>query len=211
MGHAVTPDAKLGALFGRDMRVRALTGADLELHLDALAALRIEVFRDFPYLYDGDHDYERRYLQNYRDSTDAILVGAFDDTRLVGAATGTPMEDHAEEFAAAFARTSYDLSTIFYCAESLLLPEYRGLRIGHLFFDMREEHARELGRTHASFCSVLRPEDHPLRPKDYRSLNAFWQRRGYASLPGVVAQFSWKDIDQDVATDHDMQFWIREL
>ena len=61
--------------------------------------LRISVFRDWPYLYDGSLEYERAYLQTYRDSPGALLVGAFDGERLVGASTSTPMEDHAEAFA----------------------------------------------------------------------------------------------------------------
>ena len=83
--------------------VRALTGLDLDAALDDMARLRIKVFRDWPYLYDGDVDYERRYLEPYRTSAGAILVGAFDGTELIGAATGTPMTDHADEFADAFA------------------------------------------------------------------------------------------------------------
>ena len=45
----------------------------------------------------------------------------------------------------------------------------------------------------------------------YRPLDAFWRKRGYAPLPGVVAQFRWKDIDQSGETDHPLQFWLREL
>ncbi len=190
---------------------RTLTGGAVEAALDDLARLRIMVFREWPYLYDGDLDYERRYMASYRDSPGAILVGAFDGERLVGAATGTPMEDHAEDFAAAFAGTGVDLGTIFYCAESVLLPAYRGQGAGHAFFEKREAHARALGRTHAAFCGVVRPEDHPLRPEDYRPLDGFWQKRGYAKLPGVVARFQWKDIDRDTETDHPLQFWMRAL
>lgn len=193
------------------MRVDVLTGEALDAALDDVARLRIEVFRDWPYLYDGDAEYERDYLEIYRQSDDAILVGAFDGDRLVGAATGTPMADHAEDFANPFAQTGYSLESIFYCAESVLLPEYRGLRIGHLFFDMREEHARRLGASHACFCAVLRPEDHPMRPAEYRPLNGFWRKRGYAPLPGVEAEFAWKDVDQPDETTHRLQFWIREL
>ncbi|MFN6978503.1 MAG: GNAT family N-acetyltransferase, partial [Gemmobacter sp.] len=58
--------------------VRILTGAALDAAIDDVARLRIEVFRDFPYLYDGDMDYERGYAASYRDSAGAILVGAFD-------------------------------------------------------------------------------------------------------------------------------------
>ena len=46
--------------------LRGLTGTDLDTALDDLARLRITVFRDWPYLYDGDLDYERRYLAEFR-------------------------------------------------------------------------------------------------------------------------------------------------
>ncbi|SIO54830.1 hypothetical protein SAMN05444722_3419 [Rhodovulum sp. ES.010] len=190
---------------------RVLTGAEVEAALDDLAALRIRVFRDWPYLYDGDPEYERRYMAGYRDNPRAILVAAFDGARLVGASTGTPLEDHADDFAAAFADTGHDLVDIFYCAESVLLPEYRGQGAGHAFFEAREAHGRQLGRRFCTFCGVVRPEDHPLRPAEYRPLDAFWRKRGYEKLAGVVAEFEWKDIDQPAATAHTLQFWMKPL
>lgn len=193
------------------IEVRALTGAALEAALDDVAALRIAVFRDWPYLYDGTLAYEREYLQTYRDSPGAILVGAFDGPRLVGAATGTPMEDHAAEFAEPFRAVGLPLDRIFYCAESVLLMQYRGQGIGHRFFDLREAHARAMGRSHVAFCSVIRPLGHPLRPADYRTNDVFWQKRGYAQLPGVVAEFCWKDLGQSEETAKQLQFWMRAL
>ncbi|MCC6000086.1 MAG: GNAT family N-acetyltransferase [Pararhodobacter sp.] len=193
------------------MRVEALTGDTLEAALDDVARLRLAVFRHWPYLYDGDLAYERRYLAPYRSSPSAIVVGAFDGSRLVGAATGTPMEDHADDFAAAFAATGFDLADIFYCAESVLLPEYRGQGIGHRFFDLREAHARALGRRHVAFCAVMRPDDHPARPAGYRPLDSFWRKRGYAPLPGVVARFGWCDIGDSDETRKPLQFWIRDM
>jgi GNAT superfamily N-acetyltransferase len=194
-----------------DIEVLTLAGATLEAALDDVARLRIAVFRDWPYLYDGDLSYERRYLQTYRDSPGAILVGAFDRGRLVGASTGTPMEDHAGEFGAAFANTGLELGSIFYCAESVLLPEYRGQGLGHAFFDTREAHARKLGRTHSAFCRVVRPVDHPQHPTAYWPLDEFWRKRGYAPLEGVMARYGWKDIGDTSETQKPMQFWIRPL
>lgn len=193
------------------IEVRPLTGADLDAALDDVARLRIEVFRDWPYLYDGDVDYERRYLQVYRASPSAVVVGAFDGDTLVGAATGMPLVDHADDFAAAFAASGIDMSKVFYCAESVLLPACRGHGIGHRFFDEREAHARRLGYAKLAFCGVVRPADHPLRPEGARSLDPFWRGRGYRPLAGVVATFSWKDVDQDAETDKLLQFWMRDL
>lgn len=191
--------------------VAPLTGAAAEAALDDLARLRIEVFRSWPYLYDGDADYERDYLQSFRESRDAILVGAFDGDILVGASTGAPLEQHAEDFGAAFDGQGIALSDVFYCAESVLLPGYRGHGIGHRFFDAREAHARELGRTYSAFCGVVRPADHPLKDPEYRPLDPFWRKRGYAPLEGAVAHFRWKDLDQPGETDHALQFWMRRL
>jgi len=193
------------------MKVEVLTGAALDAALDDVARLRIAVFRDFPYLYDGDLAYERRYLETYRQSRAAVLVGAFDGARLVGAATGTPMEDHADDFAAAFQPSGPALDEIFYCAESVLLPAYRGQGIGHRFFDLREAHARAMGRSFSAFCAVIRPRDHPLRPGGYRPLDGFWQKRGYAQLPGGVACFDWKDVDQPQSTQKRLQVWMRAI
>lgn len=191
--------------------VLALTGPALEAVLEDAARLRIEVFRAFPYLYDGDMTYERRYIAAYRDNPGAILVGAVDAGKLVGAATGTPLADHAQDFAAAFEGTGIDLSTVFYCAESVLLPGWRGRGIGHKFFDLREDHARRHGFTRCAFCAVVRPEDHPACPGDYSPLDPFWRSRGYRPLPGVIAQFSWRDLGDAEESRKPLQFWMRDL
>lgn len=194
-----------------DVTVRALQGAELDAALDGVAALRISVFRDWPYLYDGTLDYERAYLNTYRESPNALLVGAFDGDRLVGASTSTPMEDHAEAFAKPFAGQGIPLDQIYYGAESVLLPAYRGKGIGHRFFDLREAFARRLGRKWLAFCSVKRPDDHPMRPVTYRTNDAFWRGRGYTPLPGVEAEFSWKDVGEAAETPKRLQFWMRAL
>ena len=194
-----------------DIQVRALQGAELEAALDGVAELRITVFRDWPYLYDGSREYEREYLQTYRDNPGALLVGAFHEGKLIGASTSTPMEDHAPEFAAPFRALGIAPEKILYGAESVLLRPYRGIGLGHRFIDLREGHARALGRTHVAFCSVVRPEDHPARPAVYRSNDAFRRGRGYETLPGVVARFSWKDLGEAEETEKALQFWMRAL
>lgn len=191
--------------------IRPLVGVDLEAALDDVARLRIAVFAEWPYLYAGSFEYEQRYLQSYRDNPGAVLVGAFDAGRLVGAATGTPMEEHASDFAEPFKAAGLPLEDIFYCAESVLLPDYRGQGAGHHFFDHREAKARALGRKYSAFCSVIRPEDHPSRPESYRPLDGFWRKRGYEKLEGAIARFSWTDHGESEQTQKPLQFWIKEL
>lgn len=194
-----------------EIDVRVLKGPDLEAALDGMAQLRITVFREWPYLYDGSPEYEREYLATYRDNPGALLVGAFHGGKLIGASTSTPMEDHAPEFSAPFRGLGLRPETILYGAESVLLRPYRGIGLGHRFIDLREEHARAMGRTHVAFCSVIRPDDHPARPAIYRKNDSFWMGRGYDPLPGVVAHFSWKDVGDTGETEKPLQFWMREL
>ena len=189
---------------------RSFVGSDVGAVLGDLARLRIAVFRDWPYLYDGDLTYERTYLELYT-TPRAMVVGAFDGDQMVGAATGMPLTNHDDDFGSALAGIAVPLENIFYCAESVLLPLYRGQGAGHAFFDAREAHGRTLGLTHAAFCGVQRPEDHPARPAGYRPLDTFWQKRGYAPVPGAIAHFSWKDLGDGFETDKPLQFWMKRL
>ena len=88
-------------------------------------------------------------------------------------------------------RRGIDPASVFYFGESVLLPEYRGQGIGHAFFDHREAAARAWGASRASFCAVIRPPDHPARPAGYVPLDAFWAKRGYAPVPGLIGEFTW--------------------
>ncbi|WP_218145726.1 GNAT family N-acetyltransferase [Sphingobium sp. YR768] len=193
------------------IRIEDLTGAALVAALDALADLRIAVFRAFPYLYEGTRAYERDYLTAYADSPGALIVGAFAGDQLVGAATAAPMADHAAEFAAPFEARGIDIGRVYYFGESVLLPEWRGHGVGHAFFDRREAKAREHGFAMASFCAVIRPADHPARPTDYSPLDPFWRKRGFAPVDGLTTRFVWRDVGAAQDSDHDMQFWIKPL
>ena len=190
---------------------RRLSISEVAEVLPDLARLRIKVFRDWPYLYDGDLSYEENYLQPYAADDQAVVIGAYDEGRLVGASTGMPLLKHDEDFAAAFKGNDFDLQRLFYCAESVLLPQYRGQGLGHVFFDIREEAARKMGCTYCAFCAVERPSDHPARPAEYRPLDTFWLGRGYKKLQGIEAQFHWKDLGEKTESIKSLQFWGRPL
>ncbi len=196
----------------KKLAVKSVTGEDIIGILPDLARLRICVFRDWPYLYDGTLDYEEKYLNTFAAAKGAVVICAYDGNAMVGASTAAPMIEHADEFGEPFKKAGYDLTKIFYCGESVLLKSHRGYGLGHAFFDGREAQARKLsGFTHSTFCRVVRPDDHPLKPADYAALDPFWNKRGYIPVDGIVATYDWKDIDQSAETSHEMQFWMKEL
>lgn len=172
------------------------------------------MFREFPYLYDGSLAYETTYLKLYATAPGAIVVVAYDTparNRIVGAATALPLSAEHDELLAAFRAASLPIDGVYYCAESVLEPAWRGRGIGHVFFDHREAQARALGFREVCFLSVIRPRDHPRRPSDFRPLDAFWRKRGYAPVEGFEASFSWQDLDEATATPKPMTLWRRSL
>ncbi len=195
------------------LRLESLTrGPALDRLLEPLADLRIEVFRDWPYLYDGDRDYEAWYLAKLAAADGAVLVAAFDGDDLVGASTGLPLSAEHADLSNPLAVAGYPVDRIYYGAETVLRRRYRGRGLYRRFFARREDHAGALGRyRHLAFCGVIRPDDHPLRPTDAAPLDPVWERFGYRRLDGAIARFPWKDVDRDSETVKPMQFWIKPL
>lgn len=191
-----------------------LTGKGNEIRSLAsdFAALRIKVFKEFPYLYDGSVEYEMNYIDTYASSKDAFLFAVYDEGQMVGATTCIPLRDETPDIQHPFRAAGHDIGSIFYFGESLLLPEYRGLGLGHRFFDKREAHAKSF-KTYKkmAFCSVNREENHPLKPEDYRSNEAFWTKRGYEKNPGLICQLSWLDLHHNDPTHKELTFWTKEI
>lgn len=156
------------------VKTRALTGDDLERALPALAALRIEVFRAFPYLYAGTQSYEQRYLRDFAQAPDSFIIAAeTDDGRIIGCATGSSLTGHHGEFAAPLAKAGYDLATTFYFGESVLLPEFRGSGLGHIFSMPAKPMPASAATSAPASAPSKRPADDPRRPEGYSPLDAF--------------------------------------
>jgi GNAT superfamily N-acetyltransferase len=127
------------------MQLETVVGDDLAKYIPDLARLRMTVFREYPYLYDGSEAYEAEHLRAYTSSGEAIAVLARDGDAIVGASTGIPLAAESEAFVRPFKALGLDPATVFYCGESVLLPAWRGRGIYRGFFEAREAYARELG------------------------------------------------------------------
>ena len=190
--------------------LESLHGPDIEPYLDDIARLRIQVFREWPYLYEGDAAYEADYLRTYTQASRSIAVLAREGGKVVGASTGLPMNDEAEAFRAPLQAAGIDPATVFYCGESVLLPEYSGRGIGHGFFDAREAHARSLGGFKwCAFAAVERQADDPRCPTGHRGNDAFWHKRGYRRSD-IAMHLPWNETGRG-ETGHTLGFWLRPL
>ena len=191
--------------------LQTCTGQALTDAIPDLARLRVEVFRAWPYLYEGSAENEAEYLRTYRDSSRAAVIVARQGARIVGASTCLPLADETDAVQAPFRAGGLNISEFFYFGESVLLPGLRGQGVGVRFFEAREAHARSSSARFACFCSVVRQPDHPARPPAWEPLDRFWTRRGFARRPDLVCQIAWRDLGDTEETAKDMVFWVKPL
>lgn len=195
------------------IKVHAVSKEFARQHLLEIAALRIKVFRDFPYIYDGSVDYEVKYLDRYFKAPNGTFILAIDEKagdKIVGVATALPLAEEDDFIKKPFVENGKKIDEFFYFGESVLLPEYRGQGVGHLFFDAREKVALSFSQTKfTTFCAVQRPADHPLKPANYRPLDDFWHKRGYHKDSQLTSDFEWIDLGETQETAKQMVYWTK--
>ncbi len=196
---------------GKAMREQLLAGAAIADVLDDLATLRLDIFREYPYLYQGRRDDELAYLGSYAAADDACVILVRDGSTVVGAVTGMPLVHEDAQLRGAFAGTTQPLDELYYVGELLFLPDYRNCGLGGKLLARLESHPRSLGRYSRLICATVeRPADHPLRPPGYIPITRFLARTGFSLLPGVTTRFIWRETD-GVRRDHPMRFWSKGL
>lgn len=192
-------------------RLSLYSGPAVLPYLPEIARLRITIFKEFPYLYKGSEDIETKYLQAYAEAPDACVFVVRDGETIIGAVTGVPLSREPAAFTAPFAAGPYPLDTIYYLGELLFLPDYRGQGLGSWLLKELADHARSLGRYHhLAGATIVRPEDHPLRPSDYHPIDGLLIRAGLIKHPELHVTLPWPDLDGTI-TDNVMEFWMKEL
>jgi GNAT superfamily N-acetyltransferase len=195
------------------LSLEVLQGNEAKKHLHEIATLRMQVFAEFPYLYDGDLDYEKKYLDRYFSSQNSLVVCLWDEKSLVGASTAIHLPEEAPMIRSAFEKfKKFPLSEVVYFGESILNKKYRGLGYGKKFFEEREKFAKSIkGVFYTSFCAVIREINDPRRPKDYFSPDILWKKLNYAPVPGLKCTLEWKEHSEEKDTPKELQFWIKKI
>lgn len=189
-----------------------LNGTGARRFVQDIANLRLKVFYEFPYLYEGSLSYEEKYLETYFRAKHSFIYLIEDNGKMVGATTSIWASEEEESFKKPFADYGINPEAIFYFGESVLLPAYRGRGLGKEFFLERENYAKSLPFIeYLAFCAVVRPTDHPERPAGYGPLDSFWQQMGFYKEDKLVTSYTWKDRGEDKETSKKMQFWLKKI
>lgn len=196
----------------KNFRLVEMRGPEAAHYIEEISKLRITVFHEYPYLYEGDFEYEKNYLRTYFQCKDSFVVLCYVGDEIVGASTSIPMKFEEKSFREPFEQVGYAASQIFYYGESVLLPQFRGNGIGQAFFDAREKYARAYPEIkYTCFCAVVRSATDTRKPANYRSLENFWKRNGYSQVKGLTTAYSWREVGENEEGLKPMQFWMKKL
>ena len=191
-----------------------LNGEATEKYIKDLALFRIDNFRKYPYLYDGNMVYEKKYLQSFSKNNNSLIYVAKINNEIVGISTAVPLESEYEIVKGTgrkFTEVGLDVKDFYYFGEIIIRTEYRGKGIAAYIFKIQEEDAKKKGYKGSCFLVVDRKKDHPLKPKDYIEPDGMWSHMGYRKTD-ISMDFEWPTIQVDSVSKvmkNTMVYWIK--
>ena len=190
---------------------RNLSGAGLAAAPDEVTnALRIAVFRDWPYLYDGDVGYEREYLAACAESPSSVVVLARDGEAVVAPAPASRWRGQCR-VPGAFRRTRDGGGQVFYCGESVLLPLPRARPRPCVLRRARGAHARALGGfARTAFAAVDRDDGDPRKPRRASRQRGVLGQARLRAPAGMTMKLHWNEVGIG-EVEHPPTFWLRPL
>lgn len=194
-----------------------LIGPEAKKYVTDIANIRIQVFKEFPYLYAGTLEYEQEYSDYFSKDERAILIAAMQDERIIGFITGMPLslenpltKDVAQKL---LAKGLTDISHYYYLGEAIVLAEYRKpLLIYNLFKKFKEE-TKNFTYQKIGILTVIRDKNHPLRPAGYRSIESILKYFKFHPTD-IIIDFEWPTFQASGEIENaanPMLFWEHEV
>jgi hypothetical protein len=188
----------------------ALTGKEAKEYLPQIANIRINMFKEFPYLYKGSLEDEKIYLDTYFNSKDTIILLAFDKQRLIAFSNSIPLEQEMDEIKQPFIKNNIDIKKYLYIGEMMIYPEHRNKNLFNIMYKFHEDNAKSI-YSNIVFMSVTRSRNHPSKPRNYRPLDILWKHNGYQELNKIKINLSWKQIDTNKLEENKLSVWSKKL
>lgn len=193
-----------------------IQGSAIKDYLTEVATMRINHFKDFPYLYQGSMQYEEEYLKGLANNKTAILITISVKDKIIAMITALPLVsdyDILEKAPANFAEFDCKKEDLYYIGEVIVEKQYRGQKLAKKLIKLVEEHAFNKGYQGICFLTVARAEQHPQRPENYQDFKLIASHLGYTET-NLFTNFSWPTIQPDLTVldqENPMVFWIKKL
>lgn len=194
-----------------NIRIRVFDGQSARAYFDDIARIRLTLFKEYPYLYEGTVAREAENFEPYFMSQRVTILLVFDNDQVVGFINSIPLEEEDAGTKAPFIEQGLPIEKYVYIGEVMLYPHYRGLGIAKTSLAFLEQKARTEGFEYTTFITVERPEDHPCKTHGYQPLDAMWQHLGYARIPNAYAYYTWSQVDTQTPTNNVLAVWSKKL
>jgi GNAT superfamily N-acetyltransferase len=196
----------------KKVQIQVFIGQEIQPYIDQVASLRVSIFREYPYLSEGNLQSEKSYLEMYSHAQNGIFLLAVEGEKVVGVLTGISLVEAATLLQNVFLKRKIPVDPFFYLGDIMVVKEYRNKGVGRRLYERLEKHVRERTSYRQIFFSEIhRSESDPRRPKDYTSADQFWEKLGFVKHPELVTYFPWKEVGGSHETPHTMITWIKIL
>lgn len=196
--------------------VEIVVGSDIQKYIDYVSALRISTFKDYPYLYKGSLNYEKKYIENYILDNKATLAFAKVNNKIAGISTGIPLASNSEivkDIQVIFHKNNIDISRYYYYGETIVLPAYRRQGLTTMLYQKQNELVRNWGFKYTTILTVMREDDDPLKPKGYQKPDEIWKHLGFYKN-GLVCAHNWPTIQKSgevIEAYNKLELWVKNL
>jgi len=193
----------------KGLRIEALNSNDVQEFRNRIATIQTPFFSKYPYFYKSTKADWCQSIEESSGKKKTIYLILFDKKKVVGYSNAFPI-NRIEIFNTNLKNKGIKTQKLFYIANIIILPEYRGLGLSKHFFACLEKKALEWGFDYTTLISIQRPNNYPGKPENYKSVKDIWKHFGYMKLPFTLHE-TYIQSDTHKETDNTHDFWIKQL
>jgi predicted GNAT superfamily acetyltransferase len=199
------------------MKFQVFKGNDIRPYINTVANFRIKIFREYPYLYDGNFEYEEKYLQGYASNPNSLLILVTENNETIGVATSLPLESDSDilsDVEKLFLAQAYKPEDFYYLSEIMIKPGCRHRGIAKKIYQIRVNKALENGFKYLCFAAIIKSKDDPNKPESYFNPAPMWKAMGFVPHDSITIEYNWPTIQSNgnsIDKPHKLKFWIKPL
>lgn len=192
------------------------TGKDVAKFTTLIANYRISFFKKFPYLYEGNMEYESNYLEGILNEKKSLLVVIQFNNSPIGISTSYPLTTEADiltETYEKFISENKKPEEYFYYSEIILSDDHRQKGLSKTVYEIQEDYAKTLGFKKICLATVLREKNDIRKPLDYRDSDGLWENLGFSKTK-IIIDYEWPTIQFDSSIQKNknkMIFWEKNV
>lgn len=194
------------------LSVKTLRGKSIAPYLHNITDLCVQIYKEYPYLYEGTSEEYFPFIEYYAQSENGIACLLFDKDRPVGVAIGMPINEMREKYKGPFmnARPHENLGEIFYLGEYLLLKDYRGKGLGkEIYLEFERSVKKNQNMKKICFCKIDESNQTNLEIENYKPLDGFWVKNGFKKCDDITVSVDWQNVGELNDSPHILIYWLK--